>query len=74
MTTEEILQDSVFFQEIMEKGRRDGTRQALITLLTMRFGELPSRMRNRIANADVETLDRWIRQVLTAPTAEAALS
>jgi len=74
MTTEEILEDSVFYQEIMEKGRKDGARQALITLLTVRFGELPGRLRNRVASADVETLDRWIRQVLTAPTADAALS
>lgn len=74
MTTEEILQDSVFYQEIMEKGRNDGARRLLAILLTDRFGELSARLRSRLAKADAQTLDRWARQVLTAPTADAALS
>jgi hypothetical protein len=48
------------------RGMAKGLRTMLEGQLRMRFGELPSQVRDRIANADADSLQRWGLRVLTA--------
>ncbi len=53
-------------KEGMEKGRRKGKVELLRTQANHRFGELPRSAIKRFNRADVDTLDRWSRQLLDA--------
>lgn len=59
MTTGEML---------MEAGRQEGRQQALITLLTHRFGELGEHERERVEQGSLAQLDAWMVRVLDART------
>jgi len=75
---EEVLQDSVFYQMILEKGmekgiekgiekgRTDGQRSLLRTLLTERFGDLPDWANERLASATHSEIEHWSAQLFKA--------
>ena len=69
MTTEEIFQDTYFYQEAMEKGER----KILTRLLLARFGPLPAGASEKIAAAGIESLEAWGVQLLTANSLEESL-
>jgi predicted transposase YdaD len=79
--SEEILKESSTYQYLIEKGRAaglaegfvDGRREALVKLLTRRFGPLPADTRRKLNAATIEKLDRWLDNVLDAPTLKDAL-
>lgn len=81
MTTTEILQDSVTYQEIVAEAKREGKlegklegiRHHMKQVLTIRFGPLPSWAADRLQSADSKTLDRCTAQFLSASTLEEAL-
>ena len=77
MTTWEILQDSVTYQEIVAEakleGRLEGIQQSMTQMLTLRFGPLPSWVEDKIRKADSQTLDRWTDQYHTATTLDEVL-
>ena len=85
MTTEEIIQDSYFYQSALEKGevkglqkgrqegRQEGERQMLTRLLTARFGPLPAAISAKITAASIESLEAWSVQLLTANSLEESL-
>lgn len=73
MTTEEILQDSVVYQEIVDSAGRKAARRLIENQLVQRFGGLSQRLKQRLASADLATLESWSGQILVAPTADAAL-
>lgn len=50
----------------LETGRVEGQRDVLVRLLTLRFGELPESVRERVAKATAEDLSAWTDRVLTA--------
>jgi hypothetical protein len=57
--------------ELLEKrgrdlGRAEGKAETLLRLLQRRFGDVPQAARDRIANADVASLDRWLDRVIDA--------
>lgn len=56
----------------IEEGRQEGelrsTRRILLKLLRQRFGPLPEAVEQRVAEADPVTLDRWLDEMLTAPS------
>ncbi len=81
MTTTEILQDSVTYQEIVAEAKLEGklegelagTRNHMKRMLTIRFGPLPSWAADRLQSADSKALDRWTAQFLSASTLEEIL-
>jgi predicted transposase/invertase (TIGR01784 family) len=62
---EEIMRDSVIYQEIFEegeqrgeqRGREEGERSLVLRLLTRRVGELPQQVRQRIETLPLEQLE-----------------
>jgi len=52
-------------------GKAVGVRNALLTLLTARFGELPSSVSQAIEAATTERLERWFSVAVTALSLEA---
>jgi predicted transposase YdaD len=58
---EEIMRDSVIYQEILEegeqRGREEGERSLVLRLLTRRVGELPQQVRQRIETLPLEQLE-----------------
>ena len=59
---------SEFAKKYAAEGRKDGERKMLIKLLTLKFGELPDRILQRIRTADDEHLECWAERILVAPT------
>jgi hypothetical protein len=57
----------------LAEGFVDGRREALVKLLTRRFGPLPADTRRKLNAATIEKLDRWLDNVLDAPTLKDAL-
>jgi len=65
----------------MERGRVEGEAlgivkgegKSLMRLLERRFGTLPEAARERIANANIEQLDRWLDRVFDAENLGAVL-
>ncbi|MBL8209328.1 MAG: hypothetical protein JNK87_01375 [Bryobacterales bacterium] len=55
------------------EGQTAGERRALQKILSRRFGTLPSAIEQRIAAADLDTLERWIEQAIVADSLEASL-
>jgi len=48
------------------EGRAEGEIRSLMLLLELKFGTVPDEARERIANATLEQLDRWLKRVLEA--------
>ncbi len=53
-------------QEGLQDGLRLGKAEILKGLVTQRFGELSDELVERIDRADIDTLDRWSRNLLAA--------
>jgi hypothetical protein len=68
---EEIVSVADYLEE---KGRLEGQRSTLLTLLGIRFGTLPEAMVARIQAAGKQELDRLTERVLSAATPADALS
>jgi len=77
MTTTQILQDSVTYQEIVAEAKREGKLEGLQDLmspmLTLRLGPLPQWAVSRIQNAGRNAFDRWTDQFFCASTLEEIL-
>jgi hypothetical protein len=52
----------------IETGVQRGEARVLLALLKIRFGDLPDSVRQRVENADAESLLIWSTRVLTAQT------
>lgn len=67
---------------LVERGRKKGVeegststrRDILLKQLRGRFGTVPKAAVARIEAADIAQLDRWLDQILTAPTLAEALA
>ncbi|MBF0185903.1 MAG: DUF4351 domain-containing protein [Magnetococcales bacterium] len=67
----------LFLQERMDgeqKGRHEGETAILTRLLQRRFGDLPPWASQKIADADLATLENWSLRILDAPTLESVLA
>ncbi|MEO5378620.1 MAG: DUF4351 domain-containing protein, partial [Magnetococcus sp. DMHC-6] len=53
-----------------QRGRQEGEAKILLRLLTLRFGNLPSSIQERVNTADLETLELWSDLVLDARSLE----
>lgn len=87
--SEEVMQESSTYQYILgvglkrglaeglaegrTVGRTEGMREALAKQLIHRFGNLPAYAKKKLDSATPEKLDRWLEQVLDAPTCKDAL-
>ncbi|WP_211176285.1 DUF4351 domain-containing protein [Brasilonema sp. UFV-L1] len=54
---EEIMQESVIYQDILQKGDKQGEERTIIRQLNRRFGEIDSSLIDRIRVLSVEKLD-----------------
>jgi predicted transposase YdaD len=61
-------------QEGMGKGMEKGERRVLTRLLERRFGALPGTARERIEQASLADLERWVDRVLGAATLDEVLA
>ncbi len=57
-----------------EDGKRAGKAQALYQVLAAKFGDLPEQIRKRIDAAPMETIDRWMINILNCDKLEDVLS
>ena len=55
----------------LEQGKRQGEAEVLLRLLERKFGPTSAKLRQRIQEADAETLLNWSERILTADTPEA---
>jgi hypothetical protein len=55
-------------QQGMQQGLKQGEAQVLLRQLALKFGELAEADRQRIEQADVETLLLWSERILFADT------
>jgi len=55
----------------IQQGRRQGEAEVLLRQLERKFGPADARLRQRILDADAETLLEWSEHILTAETPEA---
>ena len=55
-----------YIQQGEQQGVRKGEAKVLLTLLQLKFGDVPESVRAAIDEADAETLLRWSARVLTA--------
>ena len=53
------------------EGRQEGQARALLRQLDRRFGPLSDAIRDRVGNADLDTIDLWLDRVLDAHTIDA---
>jgi hypothetical protein len=53
------------------KGMAEGMAEGLAKVLERRFGAIPAALRQRIFDADVETLDLWVERAFEAPDLQA---
>ncbi len=62
-----------FTRKGLEQGIQQGEAAVLLRLMERKFGTLNSTTRQRIAEADAETLLAWSERILTAQTPEEVL-
>ena len=60
-------------QEGRQEGRQEGESVVLVRLLERRFGSLPGWARDKITQADTETLEEWSLRILEAKSLEDVL-
>lgn len=58
---------TIDFEPWKQKFRAEGKAEALIWLLTERFGAVAPSRQKRIRGARLETLDRWFKRAIAAP-------
>ncbi len=65
-------------QEGQREGRREGEKEGEAKILTRqlqrRFGDLPPWASQKIADADLSTLEEWSLRILDAPTLDGVLA
>ncbi|PMB50506.1 hypothetical protein CEN40_01870 [Fischerella thermalis CCMEE 5205] len=61
---EEIMQESVIYQDILQKGDKQGEERTIIRQLNRRFGEIDSSLIDRIRALSVEKLDELAEALL----------
>jgi hypothetical protein len=59
---------SEFAKKYAAEGRKDGEQKILLRQLTVKFGELPDGILQRIRAADDAYLERWAERILVART------
>ncbi len=67
----------MFLQAQMEselRGEKKGKAETLTGQLRRRFGDLPAWATDKIANAELVTLEEWSLRILDAPTLESVLA
>ena len=69
--TEEWEQQGI--KKGIEKGIQKGEATLLLRLMELRFGSLDETTRNRLQNADAETLLKWGERLLVADSVEDVL-
>lgn len=57
----------------VERGRREGEAAILLRLIDRKFGPPSQSVRERVANADPETLLRWSDRILAADSLDAVM-
>jgi len=57
-----------------EKGKKEGMEEMLSRMLEVRFGPLPEWAKEKIASAEIETLENWGLRLLNASSLEEALA
>lgn len=57
----------------LEQGRREGLRSALLSVLTLKFGEVPAAAQATIDGGTAEQLEAWTKRVLDASSVEDVL-
>jgi len=57
-------------EQLIERGRKEGTQKTLLKQLQVRFGALPDSVLARVKAAGSAELDLWAERILTAPTLE----
>ena len=72
---QEATQMATFAERFTEKGRQQGMQQGeaavLLRLLECKFKNVPEQVRQRVKEADPQTLLEWSARILTADTIEA---
>ncbi len=63
----------LFLQERVD-GRQEGKADTLTRLLQRRFGDLPPWASQKIADAELSTLEEWTLRILDATTLESVLA
>ncbi|MEO5363903.1 MAG: DUF4351 domain-containing protein, partial [Magnetococcus sp. DMHC-8] len=61
-------------QEGRQEGRQDEAASLLTRQLQRRFGDLPTWAGQKMADADLSTLEEWSLRILDAPTLEGVLT
>ena len=61
-------------QEGRQEGEHIGEAKILTSQLQRRFGDLPAWASDKIAKADLSTLEEWSLRILDAPTIESVLT
>lgn len=59
-----------FFQDGVRQGRLLGFQRILRIQITFKFGELPQWAETQLNTANIDQLEIWIEQILTASTLE----
>lgn len=57
-------------QQARQEGRQEGEARVLLRLLRLKFGDMPDAIRQRIEQADADTLLLWSERILTAERIE----
>jgi hypothetical protein len=62
-----------WFQQEVDRGRKQGEQHVLLKQLRLRFGDLPAAVVARVEAAETSELEAWIERVLTASRLEDVL-
>ena len=60
-----------YIEQGIEQGKRQGEAEVLLRQLERKFGPVSANLRQRIQEADAETLLDWSERILTADTPDA---
>jgi predicted transposase YdaD len=64
LLSEDIMQESVIYQDILQKGDKRGEERTIIRQLNRRFGEIDSSLIDRIKLLPIEKLDTLAEALL----------
>ena len=59
---------------VRQEGEKNGKADTLTRQLQRRFGDLPRWASQKIADAELSTLEEWSLRILDAPTIESVLA